>query len=498
MHPRSWLLPLAFGLVAWLAQTQVGAQSPATSAAPTPSSQPAPQSAKSPAHRAESKPPGIKAKTRKSQASAAPVGGSASAGSPAPASARPAPAAHPAPTGRARPARFGFADVQRLARQRAAAPYVNRSPRLPDSLATLSYNQYRYIRFRADHALWRGQGLFEVQFFHRGFAYRRRVNITDIALDGTLHPLSYSAADFDYSGSGLQPQGLPANLGFAGFRVRYPLQQPDRKDELIVFLGASDFRVLGRNQDFGAWARGLAIDVASADGEEYPYFTDFWLVQPQPQQRTLEIYALLDSPSLTGAYRFEIRPSGATDVEVTATLYPRHSVTKLGIAPLNSMYFYGENSPRAVDDYRPEVHDSDGLEEQAGDGEWLWRPLSNPKTLTVSSFQDDNPRGFGLVQRDRDFDHYQDEAAQYQRRPSYWVAPLGNWGQGRVELVEIPSSEEIHDNIIAYWVPATPLTPGQPFNFSYLLTAYLTSPLWPPGGRAIATRTARVDGHPGD
>jgi glucans biosynthesis protein len=162
------------------------------------------------------------------------------------------------------------------------------------------------------------------------------------------------------------------------------------------------------------------------------------------------------------------------------------------------MYYYGENSPRQSDDFRPEVHDSDGLEEQVGDGEWLWRPLVNPKALRVTSFADDNPRGFGLVQRDRDFDHYQDEEAHYQQRPSYWVAPLGNWGKGRVELVEIPSNEEIHDNIVAYWVPDAPLVPGQPFNFSYLLTAYLTSPVWPPGGRAIATRTASVNAHPGD
>ncbi|HTW75593.1 MAG TPA: glucan biosynthesis protein G [Steroidobacteraceae bacterium] len=396
--------------------------------------------------------------------------------------------------------RFGFEDVQRLAQQRAAMPYVDRSGPLPGSLAHLSYDQYRDIRFRPERALWRHQGLFEVQFFQRGFNYSRRVNITEVDADGTLRAVPYDPSDFDFGGSAasVHPQSLPSSLGFAGFRVHYPLQRPDYKDELIVFLGASYFRVLGRGESYGASARGLAIDVATPGGEEFPYFSDFWLVKPPPQQRTLTIYALLDSPSLTGAYHFEVRPGGTTDVEVSATLYPRRSVAKLGIAPLTSMYLYGLNSPLAINDYRPEVHDSDGLLEDSGSGEWLWRPLVNPRTLRVSSLADEHPRGFGLDQRDREFADYQDEEAHYQLRPSYWVAPLGDWGKGRVELVEIPSNEEIHDNIVAYWVPSAPLVPGKPFSFSYLLSAYLYSPLWPPGGRAIATRIASLAAHGAD
>jgi len=398
----------------------------------------------------------------------------------------------------ARPA-FGLANVQRLAQQLASQPYVDRSSPLPASLANLTYDQYREIRFRPDRALWRNQALFEVQFFHRGFTYTRRVNITEVEPDGMLRPVQYDPSDFAFGKAG-PPKNMPPDLGYAGFRVHYPLQRPDYKDELIVFLGASYFRVLGRNESYGASARGLAINVATSQGEEFPYFSDFWLVRPPPDQRTLTIYALLDSPSLTGAYRFEVRPGGTTQVEVTATLYARKSVAKLGIAPLTSMFLYGENGSgsRHFDDYRPEVHDSDGLLEQTGDGEWLWRPLVNPKALRISTFSDDHPRGFGLAQRDRNFDHYQDEDAHYQSRPSYWVAPLGDWGKGQVELVEIPTDEEIHDNIVAYWVPATQLTPNKPFSFSYLLSAYLTSPLWPPGGRAVATRTASVSHKAGD
>jgi glucans biosynthesis protein len=383
-----------------------------------------------------------------------------------------------------------------MAQQRAGQAYQDNPAPLPDRLKNLTYDQYRDIRFLPDHALWRDQGLFEVQFFHRGFTYQRRVNISEVDADG-VHAVGYDPADFDF-GKSPRPRNLPARLGFAGFRVHFPLQRPDYKDELIVFLGASYFRVLGRDQSYGASARGLAVNVATTGGEEFPYFSDFWLVKPPAQQRTMTIYALLDSPSLTGAYRFEIRPGTTTDVEVTATLYPRKAVEKLGIAPLTSMYLYGGNSALAATDFRPEVHDSDGLLANTGEGEWLWRPLANPKMLRVSSFTDEHPRGFGLSQRDRAFSDYQDEEAHYQLRPSYWVAPLGDWGKGRVELVEIPTGEEIHDNIVAYWIPDTRLTPGKPFSFSYLLSAYLSAPLWPPGGRVVATRTASIPDHNGD
>jgi glucans biosynthesis protein len=384
--------------------------------------------------------------------------------------------------------RFGFESVQRIAQLRANDAYRDHSGKLPDSLSKISYEDYRNIQFRSEQALWRHQALFEVQFFHRGFAYDKRVNVTEVGDDGVLRPLTYNPSQFEF-GKGAPPKDLPADLGFAGLRVHYPLNGPDYKDELIAFLGASYFRLLGRGQNYGASARGLAINVATTGGEQFPYFTDFWVVRPAPDQRTMTIYAVLDSPSLTGAYRFEIRPGMTSTVEVTATLYARESVEKLGLAPLTSMFLYGEDRPRPFDDYRPEVHDSDGLLLQTGGGEWLWRPLLNPRALRVSSFSDEHPRGFGLNQRDRDFSHYQDEDAHYQRRPSYWVAPLGDWGKGIVELVEIPNDEDIHDNIVSYWIPSMHLQPHKPFAFSYLLSAYSSAPQLSAGGRAIATRT---------
>jgi periplasmic glucans biosynthesis protein len=386
---------------------------------------------------------------------------------------------------------FSFAMVEKLAQERAGRPYRNRSTQLPDAIAKLTHDQYRDIRFQRTSALWYGHALFEVQFFHRGFNFDRRVNISEVS-GGVARPVLYNPAMFDF-GPQVPKMELPADLGFAGFRIHYPLNTPAYKDELIVFLGASYFRVLGRNQVYGLSARGLAIDTGAASGEEFPYFTDFWLVKPEPTARTMTVYALLDSPGIAGAYQFEIRPGTTTQVQVTAELYPRRQIAKLGIAPLTSMFLYGENSgTHRFDDFRPEVHDSDGLMTERGTGEWMWRPLVNPKELRVNRFMDEHPRGFAFVQRDRDFNHYQDNESRYERRPSYRVEPLGDWGKGGVELVEIPSDEEIHDNIVAYWVPDAPVQPQKPMTFSYLLSAYTGTTQWPPGGKVIATHFSRV------
>ena len=415
------------------------------------------------------------------------------AAQPHPAPPRPSQAAPskspPAQTPSSQALTFGFANVRQLAKERASREYRPPSQALPASLANLTYDQYRDIRFRPTSALWRGQAMFEVQFFHRGYQIRQRVNIYDVDA-GEPVEIEYNPRAFTY-GRLVKPPRAPANLGYAGFRIHYPLQTPTYKDELLVFLGASYFRVLGRNQHYGLSARGLAIDTGLPSGEEFPTFTDFWLVRPQPTDRALTIYALLDSRSVAGAYRFDLRPGDVTQVEVHSELYPRRPIAKLGVAPLTSMFFFGENDGgRHFDDYRPQVHDSDGLMSETGQGQWLWRPLANPRDLRVNRFIDENPHGFGLIQRERSFGHYEDAESQYETRPSYWVQPLGNWGKGGVELVEIPSEEEIHDNMVAYWVPAQSPAAGKPVSFAYLLSAFAENPRWPPGGRVIATRSS--------
>ncbi|UEM21423.1 glucan biosynthesis protein [Skermanella mucosa] len=391
---------------------------------------------------------------------------------------------------------FTFETVQGLARDLAERDYSDDQGRVPQPLRDLSYDQYRDIRFKPDQAVWRGDKLFQLQFFHLGFLYQRPVRI-NLLQEGRANLVEYRPGMFDY-GANRFGGDLPADLGFAGFRIHYPLNRPDYADELAVFLGASYFRILGRNQIYGNSARGLAVDTAAPSGEDFPAFREFWIEEPGADATQLTLYALLDSRSATGAYRFVLHPGTDTQADVTASVYPRRDIAKLGVAPLTSMFFFGENRTRTFDDFRPEVHDGDGLQIETGRGEWIWRPLTNPRDLRVSSFSDENPRRFGVVQRDRDFGHYQDLESLYHRRPSYWVEPAGEWGKGRIELVEIPTEEEINDNIAAYWVPERPVRAGEGLDFAYRLRSVLETPGQPPLARVISTRigSARVPGRP--
>ena len=359
---------------------------------------------------------------------------------------------------------------------------------IPDELANMNYDQYRSIHFRPEASLWRGESLFEIQLFHPGFLYREPV-VLHMASSVGDPSLKFKQDFFNYVGQAETLAGkAPENIGFAGFRVHYPLNTNEYKDEFLVFQGASYFRLVGPGQVYGLSARGLAIDTAESSGEEFPVFREFWLVKPEPDQTRLVLYALLDSPSVTGAYRFEVTPGAPTEMGVEARLFARRDIKKLGIAPLTSMFHHGENTTRFVDDFRPEVHDSDGLLVAAANGEWIWRPLSNQRALRVSSLADENPRGFGLLQRDRDFNHYLDMEADYELRPSLWVMPQGDWGKGRVELVEIPTDSEVNDNIVAYWVPEQAFKAGETRRFSYRLRTFDQHLAEQGGARVLRTR----------
>lgn len=363
---------------------------------------------------------------------------------------------------------FSFSDVAWRAQKMAATPYKAQPSNLPKALRDLSYQQYREIRLKPQYTYWRGAKLpFELGFFHEGSYYDHPVHINEVD-DGRVLPIRFNPDMFDYGPNKLDPKQM-SKLGFAGFRVHYALNTPKYKDEVLVFLGASYFRAVGKGQVYGLSARGLAIDTALSSGEEFPRFVDFWIVRPAPGAKELTIYALLDSPSVTGAYRFILRPGTHTEMDVKARIFMRGNVSKLGIAPLTSMYLYGENQPAAVPSIRPEVHDSDGLSIHSGTGEWIWRPLVNPKRLLVSSYALTNPAGFGLMQRDRHFSSYEDLDNRYDLRPSAWVEPRGKWGAGRVELVQIPTPDETNDNIVAYWVPDKSPHPKQPYDFEYRL-----------------------------
>jgi glucans biosynthesis protein len=385
--------------------------------------------------------------------------------------------------------RFGFEDVVRRAREIAAVPYEP-GPNLPEPLSRLDFDSWRDIRFRPERSLLAQNGSpFRMQMFHPGFLFTRPV-VVNVVRDGVPTPVPYSAGLFDYGRVKFE-KPLPVNLGFAGFRLHYPLNDPRVFDELISFIGASYFRVLGREQRYGLSARGLAIGAGVPGGEEFPAFREFWVEAPAANAERVTVYALLDSASVTGAYRFYIYPDVDSVVDISVTLFPRKAIEKLGLAPLTSMFFTGENDRRFHDDFRTELHDSDGLMIHSGTGEWIWRPLRNPRQQAVSSFVERNVRGFGLMQRDRVFEHYQDLDLSYELRPSYWIEPQGDWGEGHVELVELPTTDETNDNIVALWAPKTPIEPGREFSFGYKLTAMLDSSELHPGGRIINTYQAR-------
>ena len=373
----------------------------------------------------------------------------------------------PAPAAAPTDARFSPASVRDIARALAAKPYSPPNEKLPDALRDLNYDQYRSIRFLPEHALWRGENRgFEAQFFHRGFFYKNKVDLFEV-VEGRAVPIKYRRDDFSY-GEGVN-KWPDEDLGFAGFRLHAPLNRPDYFDEVCVFLGASYFRAVAKGEAYGLSARGLAIDTGEAKGEEFPLFKAFWLERPAPGASSIVVHALLDSKSGAGSYRFTIRPGATTIFDVEMALYPRVDLPHCGLAPLTSMFFFGPNDRADVEDFRPQVHDSDGLMMLNGRGEELWRPLVNPHNLQISAFADSNPRSFGLVQRDRDFADYQDLESAFERRPSLVVEPIGDWGEGEVVLFEIPTKEEVHDNIAAFWRPKQLATAKSEHFYTYRL-----------------------------
>ena len=393
---------------------------------------------------------------------------------------------------------FSFAEVEERASELASTAFVDPDGSVPEFLLKVSYDQWRKIRFRVDKSLWRDEELpFELQFFHPGLFYNRLVRL-NVVSDGKAERLPFSADFFEYGDLEFADKVKALSMDFAGFRAHFPLNTPEYKDEFVVFLGASYFRAVAKDVQYGLSARGLAVDTAMQSGEEFPYFREFWIERPKSGDLDLTIYALMDSPSLTGAYRFIIAPGDETSMDVKSTLFLRKDVQKLGIAPLTSMFLYGETQNGWKGDFRPEVHDSDGLLVEDEDGTFYWRPLANPRRLSLSSRAMEKPAGFGLFQRDGLFDHYQDLEARYERRPSLWIEPKG-WGRGKVELVEIPSEQEIHDNIVAYWVPEKTVLEDKSFypnsmDFDYTMRWISPGVSVHPLGFASATRIADGNG----
>jgi glucans biosynthesis protein len=376
---------------------------------------------------------------------------------------------------------FSFDWLKEQARQLASQPYQVPVTGHTDILEKIDYDTYRKIHYRPEHAL--SVGRYTVRFFHMGKLFQVPVKM-HVVNDGMAREVLYSRRLFNF-GKESFVASLPDNLGFAGFRVVYLSVQPHK--EWLAFLGASYFRSPGELDQWGLSARGIAIGTGLPTPEEFPYFISFWL-EPASNPQALMIYALLDGPSISGAYRILASYQERVVMDVEAVLFPRNNIPRMGIAPMTSMFWYSETNHMQSRDWRPEIHDSDGLVIWTGAGERIWRPINNPLFVQTSSFFDKNPNGFGLLQRDRNFENYQDTGTFYDRRPSLWVEPLEPWGEGAVQLVEIPSDSEVDDNIVAYWVPQAPVQAGYTWTFKYRLHWIAEEPYPAHLARVIATR----------
>lgn len=376
---------------------------------------------------------------------------------------------------------FSLESLKSMARDLAAQPFAPATVADADLLESIDYDLHNKITYRTDRTLWADdKGAAKVRFFHPGRYFKEPVRIYSLA-GGEARELMFSTDLFD------MPEDHPARrlgpgTGFAGFRVL----DPDQNNDWMAFLGASYWRTAGYSGQFGMSVRGLALDSAAATPEEFPRFTRFWL--EQAPDGGIITYALLESPRTTGAYRIATaRNANGIIQEVEATIFLRGEVERLGIAPLTSMFWFGKPNRMVSPDWRPEVHDSDGLEIATGGGERIWRPLNNPPRAMTNSFVTENPRGFGLAQRERSVTEYEDDGVFYEKRATVWVEPRGDWGKGAVTLVELSTNDEIHDNIVAFWRPDAPAVPGAVFDLAYRLNWVEASPV-PPVAQFTATR----------
>jgi periplasmic glucans biosynthesis protein len=381
---------------------------------------------------------------------------------------------------------FDFSQVREQARSLSQQPFQERSNRVPAALIDLNYVQYQSIQFRHEFGLWAREGLpFEVEFFLPGSTHKETMVIHEVTAQG-VRRIPFSAELFNF---GTNRIDLPRDLDYAGFKVVHPAQH---FGEVASFLGASYFRMAGKGETFGASARGLALNTTDLGHEEFPFFHEFWLRKPGVQDSSLVLWALLDSASATGAFEFTITPGQETVAETKASFFVRRQVGQFGVAPLTSMFLYDQNSHPPFGDFRPEVHDSDGLLLENGQGQVFWRPLDSTKMARFNAYHDVNPKGFGLMQRGRSFEQYQDLVARFELRPSVWVRPLGNWGEGAVQLLQLPTNIEYTDNIVAFWAPAQPPKMGEELNFTYRVH-WLTNQVGAPSlGYVRATRIGTV------
>jgi len=370
---------------------------------------------------------------------------------------------------------FGFETVAEMAAEAIQDTKPPEAPELPKDLAALDYDDYRSIRFRPSKALWWNHPVpFRVEFFHLGHIFTEPVDIYELS-DTHRQLIPFLPDSFDYEQSGYKPGFFDSPDGYAGIRVKYPVNEKEVDDDLIVFQGASYFRALGQGQVYGLSLRGLLMNTLGAH-EDFPRFTKLWLKKPRKGEKQLRIYALLQGEKVTGAYAFTVRPNGVTAIDVRCRLFFREGgAAEVGIAPITSMFVFGENSNHAPSDWRPEVHDSDGVLLHA-DSEWTWHALENLPGRAVKKFPVGKVRGFGLLQRDRDFANYKDLESHYEKRPSAWIEPKGRWPTGTVTLYSFGTDTEAADNVNLFWQPDLDPSSAGPLELAYTITLRLKDP----------------------
>jgi glucans biosynthesis protein len=387
--------------------------------------------------------------------------------------------------------RFDPSLVVETARQLARRPLVPVTTNdLPDGYTALPFDQYSGIRAQPGSLIWAGENRgFTIEPLHRGYVFSGPVSLFTVE-DEMVRKVGFDRSKFDYGR--VAPPPANVDLQFSGMRIATGLERPY---EVAIFQGATFFRSLARGQNYGATSRALILRPGETRGEEIPFFRAFWIERPSPAAGALVIHALLDSESLTGAVRMTLRPGDITLIDVEMTLFARQALDHVGFGCTMGTFLSGPQSRRTFDDLRPSVHEVSGAQMLTGAGEWIYRPVNNPATLQVSSFMDQNPRGFGLVERERDPAAFQDDDQRYELRPSVWTEPLGEWGQGSVQLIEIPSDTDVNKNVILYWRPRLVLAQN-----SETTLAYRQAWCWQPPERpalAVASRVRQGRGSQG-
>lgn len=364
--------------------------------------------------------------------------------------------------------KFDRAWLENRAKELSKTAYVKEEIDQKSPLGQLNYDDYKKIQFQRSATIWKNEDRnFRLIPLHPGFLFRTPVNL-NLVVGATSRRILYTTEIFQYDDEQSAAKQTQAK-GYSGFSVTTPINTESKWDEFVVFQGGTYFRAVGKNNWYGLSARGLAVNTAKPQGEEFPEFSDFWIERPALDSKKLVVHALMNSPSVTGAFTFVITPGEQTQVSVKSSLYPRRDIASFGIGSLTSMFLFNGLDRTRFDDFRPAVHDSDGLYIILSNGERVWRPLNNPERLQVSIFKGQSPKQFGLLQRKRTFSDFNDMEAKYEARPSAWIEPIGDWGTGHVELIEIPTDLEVHDNIVAFWQPKEPMKANQEYKFAYNL-----------------------------